>query len=356
MGRLRWPGWLLGALLLLQGGCPGASSHSARYFLTAVSEPGQGLPQFTVVAYADDQLIGYYDSNRRRIVSPVPWVQKIEKEDPQLWDMHTQRAQNEELYLGWHLADVQKLHNQSGGLHTWQSMSSCELHKDGRKGGRAQYAYDGRDFLAFDKETLTWTAASSKAQVTKRSWDVNLSIRHGTKVYLEEICMGWLWKYLEYGKETLLRKERPLVKVTRKDSHEGLETLLCRAHGFYPREIDVTWRKDGEVREGDTFRGVVSPNVDGTYYTWLSIEIDPKERSRYRCHVEHDGLEKPLDLAVEVSASVPGWLIAVGIVSGVLAALLLAVVIVVVLKKRPEKAAYGAASTSDPGSDSSARA
>lgn len=101
---------------------PVASSHSARYFLTAVSEPGQGLPQFTVVAYIDDQLIGYYDSNRRRIVSSVPWVQKIEKEDPQLWDIHTQKAQNEELYLGWHLADVQKLHNQSGGERSWEGL------------------------------------------------------------------------------------------------------------------------------------------------------------------------------------------------------------------------------------------
>ncbi|XP_066471742.1 class I histocompatibility antigen, F10 alpha chain-like isoform X2 [Tiliqua scincoides] len=323
MGRLRGPGWLLGALLLLQGACPGTSSHSARYFLTAVSEPDQGLPLFTAMAYLDDQLIGFYDSSWRRIVSPVAWVQKTEKEDPQLWAMHTQMAQHEELFLRRDLATVQNLHNQSGGFHTLQYLSGCELSK---KRGRAQFAYDGRDFIAFDKETLTWTAASATAQVTKRNWDANLSQSKLIKFELEETCTGWLRKYLEYGKETLLRKVPPVMKVTRKDSHEGLETLLCRAHGFYPKEIDVTWGKDGEVREGDTFRGVVSPNVDGTYYTWLSIEIDPKERSHYWCHVEHDGLEKPLDLAVEES------------------------------EKRAEKAAYGAASTSDPGSDSSARA
>ncbi|KAJ6630513.1 hypothetical protein lerEdw1_014676 [Lerista edwardsae] len=93
--------------------------------------------------------------------------------------------------------------------------------------------------------------------------------------------------------------ERPEVTVTRKDSREGLETLLCRAHGSYPREIDATWRRDGEARQGDTFRGTVSPNADGTYYAWLSLEVDPQERSRFWCHVEHDGLREPLDVAVE---------------------------------------------------------
>ncbi|XP_066471740.1 major histocompatibility complex class I-related gene protein-like [Tiliqua scincoides] len=356
MGRL---GWLLGALLLLQGGgCCGFSStsHSARFFLMEASGPTPGLPQFVAVGYVDGQLFGAYDSNGKRIMPKVPWFSTMEKEEPQIWHMHLRRARHTDLGLRKDLVSVQNLYNQSTGFHTLQYMWGCELSEDGQKRGLAQYAYDGRDFIAFDKETLTWTAASATAQVTKRNWDANLPRSQLYKFDLEETCTGWLRKYLQYGKETLLRKERPVVKVTRKDSHEGLETLLCRAHGFYPKEIDVTWRKDGEVREGDTFRGVVGPNADGTYYTWLSIEIDPKERSHYRCHVEHDGLEKPLDLAVEESASVPGWLIAVGIVSGVLAALLLAVVIVVVLKKCPEKAAYRAALTSDPGSDSSARA
>ncbi|XP_066469447.1 major histocompatibility complex class I-related gene protein-like [Tiliqua scincoides] len=161
------------------------------------------------------------------------------------------------------------------------------------------------------------------------------------KFYLEEECMKELQKHLHFGSEALQRKERPVVKVTRKDSQEGLETLLCRAHGFYPKEIDVTWRKDGEVKEGDTFRGAVSPNADGTYYTWLSIEIDPKERRRYRCHVEHDGLLEPLDVAVE--ESVPVRLITVGVTVLIVLVLLVAGVIFYIKKGR-EKPAYQAAS------------
>ncbi|ETE56062.1 hypothetical protein L345_18228, partial [Ophiophagus hannah] len=76
-----------------------------------------------------------------------------------------------------------------------------------------------------------------------------------------------------------------------------MEVLVCRVYGFYPKEMDATWRKDGEVWEQDTFWGGVLPNSDGTYHAWLSIEVDPKERDRYRCYVDHDGLPEPLILA-----------------------------------------------------------
>lgn len=80
-------------------------------------------------------------------------------------------------------------------------MVGCDL----SQGGLWQYGYDGRDFLSFDKQTLTWIAADAEAQVTKRMWDVDLAFNQRKKFYLEDICLVWLQKYLEYGKETLLR-------------------------------------------------------------------------------------------------------------------------------------------------------
>uniref|UniRef100_L7N009 Ig-like domain-containing protein n=1 Tax=Anolis carolinensis TaxID=28377 RepID=L7N009_ANOCA len=93
--------------------------------------------------------------------------------------------------------------------------------------------------------------------------------------------------------------DKPEVKVTRKEDYDGMETLICRVGGFYPKEIDITWTKDGEVWMQDVFHGLVSPNSDGTYYTWRSVTVDPKESERYKCHVEHDGLPNPVDVAWE---------------------------------------------------------
>ncbi|XP_060125868.1 BOLA class I histocompatibility antigen, alpha chain BL3-7-like [Zootoca vivipara] len=333
----------------------GSTSHSLRYFGTAMSEPGQGLPQFISVGYVDDQQFVQYDSDTKKALPRIPWIRKVEKEDPQYWHRATQTFQGNELRYRENLEIERNRYNQSGGIHTYQMMLGCELMSDGRKRGYRQYSYDGRDFIALDMETLTWTAADTEAQVIKRKWDAELAQNQYWKAYLEKRCIEWLQRYLDYGKETLLRTEAPVVKVTRKADYDSQETLVCQVHGFYPKEIDANWVKDGEVWQEGTSRGLVAPNSDGTYYVLLSVRIDPEERDRFRCRVEHDSLEKPLDVAWEKEPVSLGLI--VGAILGVLAAILLVsgIVFFIIRRKRSEKLAYKAASTSDQGSDSSAK-
>ncbi|KAG8148226.1 putative MHC class I antigen protein [Naja naja] len=209
-------------------------------------------------------------------------------------------------------------------------MFGCELRRDGSKGGFIQDGYNGRTFLTFDKETLTWVAPIPKAQITKRRWDADTVSNQRKKAYLEEICIEWLERYLSYGKETLLRTEPPVVTMSSKSEVEdGMEAHVCRLDGFYPSEIDASWTRDGEVWVEETFHGFLAPNTDGTYHYWLSIWINPKERGRYRCHVEHDGLQEPLDLALEeptnsksnlglIIGCVVAALVLVGVIAGIL--------------------------------------
>ncbi|NWJ03049.1 HA1F protein, partial [Crypturellus undulatus] len=114
------------------------------------------------------------------------------------------------------------------GYHVWQQMYGCDLLENGEIRGYDQYAYDGRDFIVLDMNTLTYTAADDAAVITKRKWE-----REGEperkKNYLEHTCIEWLQKYVEYGKATLERRERPVVKVSRKEG-DGFLTLSCRAH------------------------------------------------------------------------------------------------------------------------------
>ncbi|XP_053145511.1 major histocompatibility complex class I-related gene protein-like [Hemicordylus capensis] len=215
----------------------------------------------------------------------------------------------------------------SSGLHTWQCLVGCELSKDGKREGRSmQCGYDGRDFISLDKETFTWIAADDKAQVTKRKWEADPSIAQHWKPYLQKECFEKVQKYLDYGNKSLLRTESPEVTVARKLGHDGLETLICRTDGFYPKEIDATWRKDGEVWEHETLRGGVTPNSDGTYHTWLSTELDPKDRKLYRCCVEHDGLPGPRCLAWEEPAS-----LSTGVIVTICILVLLGICILVLL-------------------------
>uniref|UniRef100_A0A8C6XCI1 Ig-like domain-containing protein n=1 Tax=Naja naja TaxID=35670 RepID=A0A8C6XCI1_NAJNA len=271
------------------GSLPGTSSHSMKYFFTSISDPNQGQPHHVAVGFVDGQVFLHYDSHSRKMEPRVSWMEKVGKEDPNYWVRNTQMARDTEEASRGDLETLRLRYNQSKSLHTWQRMYGCELRADGSRGGFDQYGYDGRTFL-----TLTRRPSPGW------KWDTSPVYNRRGKAYLEEICIKWLEKHLSYGKETLLKREPPVVKMTRRtEVEDGMETHICRQHGFYPREIDASWTRDGEIWLQDTFHGSVAPNADGTYHYWLSIRIDPKERGRYRCHVEHDGLQKPLDLALE---------------------------------------------------------
>ncbi|KAL7986503.1 hypothetical protein Chor_011669, partial [Crotalus horridus] len=279
----------------------GSVRHSLQYQYVVVSDPSDGLPQFFTVGYLDGQVITYYDSVKKKKVPKASWMEEVEKEDANYWKDGSKILRATQRVLQEDLRNVQNRYKQKEGFHTWQVTYGCGFTGNGSKDGYSQYGYDGRTFLTFDKETLSWVASEPQAQITKRNWDVNVPWSRRNKVYLEKECIDWLEKYLSYRREEmLLGAEPPVVTMSSKmEADDSMETHVCRIHGFYPREIDASWTRDGEVWLEDTFRGSVAPNADGTYHYWLSIRIDPKDRGRYRCHVEHDGLQEPLEMTLK---------------------------------------------------------
>ncbi|TFJ95608.1 cobW protein [Platysternon megacephalum] len=86
--------------------------HSLRYFYTAVSEPGPGLPQFTVVGYLDDQLFFHFDSEENQAQPRAPWIRA---EGPEYWDRQTWIARGwQQAFIG-NVRIAMERYNQSGG-------------------------------------------------------------------------------------------------------------------------------------------------------------------------------------------------------------------------------------------------
>uniref|UniRef100_A0A8C6V9E1 Ig-like domain-containing protein n=1 Tax=Naja naja TaxID=35670 RepID=A0A8C6V9E1_NAJNA len=196
------------------------------------------------------------------------------------------------------LENLSNLSHQSEGLHTWQVNLGCELREDGSKGGFLHYGYNGMDFISFDKETLRWVTAQPQAQKVKEKWEEDPRWSQGSKVFLEEICIERLQRYLSYQKEEAVQRTKPPAgKVNSKVVDDRLEVLTCQAFGFHPKEIQATWTRNGEPCVYETLLRNVAPNSDGTYYVQLTIDIDPKERDHFRCHLEHEGLQELLVLA-----------------------------------------------------------
>lgn len=100
-------------------------------------------------------------------------------------------------------------------------MIGCELLKDGSTTGFLQCAYDGQDFIVFNKDTLSWVAVDNVAQITKRTWEANVHELQYQKNWLEKERIAWLKRFSGYGKDTLERtskeKREPCSHIPRKN-------------------------------------------------------------------------------------------------------------------------------------------
>ncbi|XP_072213840.1 class I histocompatibility antigen, F10 alpha chain-like [Excalfactoria chinensis] len=330
-----------------------------------MTDPGPGLLWFVSVRYVDGEIFVHYDNTTRRFVPRTEWMKAAGAVDPEYWDRNTRIAQSSERNGLMSLDTLQERYNRSGdeygrhrgsmlwngapwrsvactpqgwscpaapsrgclsqphrarGSHTLQRMYGCDILEDGTTWGYRQVAYDGRDFIAFDKDTTT---AVPEAVPTKRKWEAG-SVAERQKHYLEETCVQLLWKYLEHGKAELGMTEQPEVRVWGKEA-DGILTLSCRAHGFYPRPIAVSWVKDGAVLGQDTHSGGIVPNSDGTYHTWVTIEALPGDGDKYQCRVEHASLpqpglyswEQPQSNVVPIMVGVVIAIVAIAIMAGV---------------------------------------
>ncbi|XP_077619884.1 saoe class I histocompatibility antigen, A alpha chain-like isoform X3 [Crocuta crocuta] len=274
-----------------------AGSHSLTYFSTVVSRPGRGEPRYLEVGYVDDTQFVRFDSD-----APSPRVEPrarwLEQKGQECWDREPRRVKET--------------------ARMFRVSLQTAL-------GYSQWAYDGADYIALNDDLRSWTAADTAAQITRRKWE-GAGEAEQYRNYLEGTCVEWLRRYLEMGKETLLRVESPSTHVTHHRISDHEVTLRCWALGFYPAEITLTWQRVGEDHTQDTEFVDTRPGGDGTFQKWAAVVVPSGEEQRYTCHVQHEGLPAPITLRWEPppqpSIPIPG------IIAGVAVAVLVVTVVV----------------------------
>nr|BAA82711.1 MHC class I [Oncorhynchus mykiss] len=339
-----------------------AVTHSLKYFYTASSEV-PNFPEFVVVGMVDGAQMVHYDSNSQRMVPKQDWMNKAAETLPQYWESQTGNCKGQQQTFKANIDIVNQRFNQSGGVHTFQLMYGCELGDDGITRGDFQLGYDGADFLSLDKSTLTWTAANQKAVITKLKWDATGAEANFQKNYLENTCIEWLKKYVNYGKDTLERKVRPSVSLLQKTPSSP---VTCHATGFYPSGVMVFWQKDGQEQHGDVEHGEILQNDDGTFQKSTHLTVTPEEwkNNKYQCVVQLAGIEDDITKVLIESeiqtnfgktnrgSNDPNT---IGLIIGGVIALLVIIVVGVVIWKKKNKKGFVPASTSDTDSENSGK-
>ncbi|XP_054980981.1 patr class I histocompatibility antigen, A-2 alpha chain-like [Sorex araneus] len=343
-------------LLLLSGALAlthtRVDSHSLRYVYTAVSRP-RGEPRFIAAGYVDDTQFVRFDSDSAspRMEPRAPWA---EQEGPEYWEEQTRNAKGNARSFRVNLDNLRGYYNQSeADSHTLQLLSGCEVGPDRRLlRGYWQYSYDGADYLALNEDLRSWTAAAgTQAWRTQRKWEQGGEAEHHRN-YLENICVEWLRRYLEIGKD-MLRAEAPRSHITHHPFSDREVTLRCWALGFYPAEITLTWQRDGEDVTQDTELVETRPSGDGTFQKWAAVVVPSGEEQRYTCRVQHQGLPEPVTLRWGPPSQ--PTILTVGIIVGLalLGAVVTGAVVAAVISRRKRSGEKGGQYTQAANSDSS---
>ncbi|KAM5237956.1 H-2 class I histocompatibility antigen, Q10 alpha chain-like [Ctenodactylus gundi] len=310
-----------------------AGSHSLWYFNTVVSRPGRGEPRYMEVGYVDDTQFVRYDSDSAspRMEPRASW---IEAEGQDYWDRETRISKQNTQVFRESLNNVRGYYNQSGdGSHTLQEMYGCDRGQDGRLlRGYHQSAYDGQDYISLNHDLRSWAAADMAALRTQRKWE-EAGVAEQWKAYLEGLCVQGLGRYLEMGKETLLRKVPPKTHVTQHPYSEAQVTLKCWALGFYPEDIALVWQLGEEELTQEMEVVETRPAGDGTFQKWAAVVVPRGQEQSYTCHVVHKGLKEPRALSWEPP---PPPTFPVGVLAAViiLVVLVLGAVVAAVVWKR----------------------
>ncbi|XP_053330065.1 major histocompatibility complex class I-related gene protein-like, partial [Spea bombifrons] len=239
--------------------------HTLQFYFTALSTPLPGLPVYSIVGHVDDVLA-------------------LDKESKYL---------------------ILKC------LSVYQLKFACYMVDDGSMSGYLEFGFNGKDFIVFDKERLVYIPATHEAELITQKWNQQKFSRHQNRDLIEKECTAWMKKYFHHGKFYFEKNVPPQVKITEKASG-GVTKLLCHVYGFYPRDVDVKWMKNGidEVYSDEAKQ--ILPNTDGTYQIRASVEVTPRQGDSYSCYVDHSSLEKELIVPWEAKRSSSLYIVIAG--------------------------------------------
>ncbi|XP_044838252.1 uncharacterized protein LOC123345439 isoform X1 [Mauremys mutica] len=217
-----------------------------------------------------------------------------------------------------------------------QGSLGCELHPNGTSRGFYDAAVNGENFISFDVDGGTWVARQGDKLGALYTRDLLIQNKGATitlQFLLRTTCVNQLNTFVQYGRESLERQERPVAVVfARAPPPAGPPApvlLVCRVTGFYPRPVRVAWLQDGEeVVPGWWLNSSgILPNADLTYQLRSSLGVEPGAGHSYACRVQHSSLGGQ-SLLIPWEQSRPwGPGLAVGITLGVVAVAAVAVVL-----------------------------
>ncbi|KAG8449923.1 hypothetical protein GDO86_016556, partial [Hymenochirus boettgeri] len=271
--------------------------HILHYYLSLTSYTTPSLPQFSVTAYVDGREYGRYNSETRRCQAFHPSLNSLSDHLEQL----TKYAQTFEVFQRNKMNFLMDYFNKTygyGNIHVFQRKFACELHDDGTIDGYEEFAMDNQEIVTLDRKRSVFVPVTKEAFSMMMLWNKDYCDANNHKSYMENECIQHLKLYLPLIEKDLNKKVHPSVKISDSVPDGGLR-LRCLVYGFYPRDVEVKWVKNGRDEVYPEESPQILPNPDGTFQIRVSVEVTPEEGDRYSCHVDHGSLDNTLVIPYE---------------------------------------------------------
>ncbi|XP_043995153.1 H-2 class I histocompatibility antigen, Q9 alpha chain-like [Gambusia affinis] len=271
-----------------------AVTHSLKYFYTA-SSGIENFPSYVSVGFVDEVQISYCDSRTNKNIPKQDWMNQVNSEHPNYWEEETETCRDKQQVLKDNLEIAKQRFNQTEGVHIYQQMYGCEWDDETQQiNGYDQFGYDGEDLITLDWKKQEWIAPKPQANITKEKWNHDRYDLEYEKFYLTQTCVEWLKKYVNYGRNSLMKTDRPSMFLLQKSSSSPVS---CFASGFYPNRAEMFWRKDGEEIHDGVEKGEIKPNNDGTFQMSVNIDLSSVptgDWNKYECVFQLSGVKEDI--------------------------------------------------------------
>ncbi|MGH0155617.1 UNVERIFIED_CONTAM: hypothetical protein FKN15_036355, partial [Acipenser sinensis] len=157
-----------------------------------------------------------------------------------------------------------------------------------------RYVFNQEEFIHYDTKIQKYIGNTACGVKNAERLNKDKALLAGLLADRDRVCKG----NINLSKPgTIDYKEKPSIQIrsNKMFSSQHQSMLVCYVIGFYPREIKVTWLRNGVKVTADVSYSELLPDGDWTYQIHSYLELTPQSGDSYTCRVEHSSLAEAIE-------------------------------------------------------------